>query len=175
MAQIGGRIAAPLVIGGYEGMQLHPRDTGGALLEINSTVGGENIDTAYWPAGPHWQDFVRTERVLGIVGAELQGAEPAAMAARWGQILQRPVNAPATSNASPTGESTVPATVPVDNATLRFVQATDGRGDGLGGIDLRVADVGAVIAAAKARGCAVDESGAAPIVVIGGVRFSLRT
>ncbi|CAN5804306.1 hypothetical protein BH11PSE8_BH11PSE8_10670 [soil metagenome] len=166
VAQIGVRIAAPLAIGGYEGMQLHPRDTGGALLEINSTVGGENIDSAYWPAGPHWQEFVRTERVLGIVGAELQGSEPAAMAARWGQILQRPVH-----NASASGG----ASLPVDNATLRFVPATDGRGDGLGGIDLRVVDVGAVIAAAKARGCTVDETLEAPIVVIGGVRFSLRT
>jgi len=50
----------------------------------------------------------------------LQGSDPAALASKWGQILQRPVEP---SDACWHFE--------VDNATLRFVEAIDGRGEGL--------------------------------------------
>lgn len=39
----GVHIAASLAHGDYEGLQLHPRDKGGALLEINNTRGGESL------------------------------------------------------------------------------------------------------------------------------------
>lgn len=39
LAEISVRIAADLAHGAYAGLQLHPRDTGGALLEINTTRG----------------------------------------------------------------------------------------------------------------------------------------
>ena len=71
VAEIGVRIAAPLASGDYEGMQLHPRDTGGALLEINTTKNGADLHGPYGPAGPHWQPAIRTERVQAIVGAVL--------------------------------------------------------------------------------------------------------
>ncbi len=160
VAEIGVRIAAPLALGDYEGAQLHPRDTGGALLEINTTRGNAELDAAYWPAGPHWTDTVRTERIKAITGAVLQGDDPARLAARWGQILQREAVAAGAE-----------WHVPVDNATLRFVAATDGRGEGLAGIDLAVADRAAIIGSARARGCPVDGDR----VVIGGVQFNLQS
>lgn len=157
VAEIGVRIAAPLALGDYEGMQLHPRDTGGALLEINSTLDGASLDGPYWPAGPHWRDAVATERVEGISGAVLQGEDPAALARKWGEILQRP--------AAEHGDWQVP----VDNATLRFVDDTDGRGEGLAGVTLRVRDAGAILAAAQARGLPHDEHS----VTVCGVRFEI--
>lgn len=160
VAQIGVRIAAPLALGDYEGAQLHPRDTGGALLEINTTKNGVDLHGPYWPAGPHWQEHVRTKRVAAIVGAVVQGAEPHATAARWSEILQRP----ATSDAR--GWQ-----VALDNAALRFVTTEDGRGDGLAGIDLAVPDVKAVTTAAAARKCRVEGSA----VHVGGVWFYLQT
>ena len=159
VAEIGVRIAAPLASGDYEGMQLHPRDTGGALLEINTTKNGADLHGPYGPAGPHWQPSIRTERVQAIVGAVLQSADPAALAARWAQILQR--------EATQHGDE---HRVALDNATLRFITATDGRGEGLAGIDVQVRDVSAVLAAAKERGCTTDADG----VAIGGVRFRLQ-
>jgi hypothetical protein len=42
--------------------------------------------------------------------------------------------------------------LPLEGSTLRFVHATDGRGEGLGAIDLRAADRVAVLAAARRRG-----------------------
>lgn len=160
VAEVGVRIAAPLAFGDYEGLQLHPRDTGGALLEINTTKNGEDLHGPYGPAGPDWQPAIRTERVQAVVGAVLQSADPAALAARWAQILQRDVSAHGDEHR-----------VPLDNAVLRFVAAADGRGEGLGGIDLQVRDAAAVRAAAKARGCPVEGDA----VTVGGVRFHLTT
>jgi hypothetical protein len=163
VASIGVRIAAPLALGDYEGMQLHPRDTGGALLEINTTLDGASLQGPYWPAGPHWLGLVSDTRVLGITEAILQAAEPAALATRWGEILQRPV-APEAGSAADAWR------LDVDNAVLRFVPATNDRGDGLAGIGLRVRDAAAIRRTAEARGAAVDAHG----VSVCGVHFSLH-
>jgi hypothetical protein len=42
----------------------------------------------------------------------------------------------------------------LDDARLRFVPATDGRGEGLAGLDLECADKARVLARARARGLA---------------------
>ena len=160
VAAIGVRIAAPLALGDYEGMQLHPRDTGGALLEINSTLNGASLEGPYWPAGPHWRDAVATDRVSGIAGAVLQGDDPAALARKWGEILQRPAT-----------QEQADWQVQVDNATLRFVDATDGRGEGLAAVTVRARDADAIRATAKARGLSHDASS----VTVCGVRFELAS
>ena len=160
VAGIGVPIAAALALGDYEGMQLHPRDTGGALLEINHTRGNSSDPNGpYAPAGPHWQRAERGARVNGMAGAVLQSDEPERLARRWGEILQRPP--------SRDGDGW---RLLLDNAHLRFVAATDGRGDGLAGIDVEAADAEAIIETAAARGCAVE----AGSVILGGVRFGLR-
>lgn len=158
VGDIGVRIAAPLALGDYEGMQLHPRDTGGALLEINTTLNGGDLNGPYWPAGPHWQDHVSTARVAGFAGAVLQSTEPQALAERWGRILQRPASAANGHWA-----------VPVDNAVLRVQPEADGRGEGLAAVLLRTRDAAAIRATALARGLPVD----AQSVTICGVRFVL--
>ena len=149
VADIGVRIAAPLTLGDYEGMQLHPRDTGGALLEINTTLNGSDLDGPYWPAGPHWTQHVATARVTGFAGARLQSADPAALAQRWGRILQRPA-----AQAPGTGARWH---VPVDNAQLQFDREADGRGEGLAAVLLRPRDADAIRASAQARGLAVAD------------------
>jgi len=160
LAALGVRMAASLAIGDYEGEQLHPRDTGGALLEINTTRGGTALNGPYGPAGPEWQHHVRTERVAGIAGAVLQSDDPGRLARRWGEILRRePIR---------NGDQWQ---IEVDNARLRFVRAIDGRGEGLSGIDVRIVDPQAAIAIASARGCRTDATG----VHVGGVRFQLET
>ena len=161
LAEIGVRIAAPLAHGDYEGLQLHPRDTGGALLEINKTLGGEDLQGPYAPAGPDWQHAIRTTRVKRIAGAVLQADDPERLARRWGEVLAQP--------ASRAGNGRWQ--VEVGNAVLRFVEARDGRGEGLAGIDLEVTDPQSITAAATACGCAWDGDA----VMVGGVRFSLQT
>lgn len=139
----------------YRIRQLHPRDTGGTFLEIDVQVGGDELDGPWEPAGPNWE-AARTAQVLAIVAAEIQSDEPGPLAARWGAILDREV--------VPEGDALV---VSVDNATLRFVTATDGRGEGLGAIDVRVDDPPAVLARAREAGLPVDGD----VVLLGGVRI----
>ncbi len=119
VASVGVRVAADLDYPGeYRGLQLHPRDTGGCLLEINWSHGAEQ--GAYHPAGPDWHGG---PSLPAIVGATVQSDDPTALAGRWSAILRRPVR----DNA-----------IALDRGTIRFVSATDGRGEGLAGIDVRI-------------------------------------
>ena len=116
----------------YICMQLHPRDTGGSFLEIDEQLGdrAHEIDGPWHPAGHNWQRAKRVERSTGIVAAELQADDPEALAAKWGSIM----------DTDPTKGATGWPEVQLDNATIRFVPAADGRGEGLGGIDIAVKD-----------------------------------
>jgi len=121
---VGVRIANDLDYPGeYRGLQLHPRDTGGALLEINHSHGGA-WNGPYHPAGPRWKGSDDEDQ---ITAAELQSADPVRLADRWSEILRRTVH----------DAAGVP-TIDLDLGTLRFVLATDGRGEGLGGIDVKI-------------------------------------
>ncbi len=124
---VGVRIANDLDYPGeYRGLQLHPRDTGGALLEINFSQRG-TWDGPYHPAGPRWQGAHGVDAEDQIVAAELQSADPARLAARWSEILRRPLR----------DAAGVP-TIDLDLGSLRFIPAADGRGEGLGGIDVKI-------------------------------------
>jgi hypothetical protein len=148
--------------GNFEGLQLHPADTGGSFFEMDQmkTADSEELDGAWWPAGSGWSAFSRTERVSGISAAELQAEEPETLAARWAQIAQLDLVVDDSGN---------PA-IEFDNATIRFVEATDGRGDGLGGIDLICIDRDAVLEGAAQRDCVIDDNQ----VFLGGLRVYLR-
>lgn len=143
----------------FRTMQLHPRDTGGCLLEIDVQVGGEAPDGPWHPAGRNWHSAVRTEAVRGIAAAEIQTPDPADLAARWGQIMELPVEADAEGHPR----------LRLDNAGIRFVKDTDGRGEGLGGVDLVVANRPRLLAAAERRGRRLSDD----LVHLCGVRFRL--
>jgi hypothetical protein len=112
--------------GEYRGLQLHPRDTGGALLEINHSHAGA-WDGPYHPAGPRWTGVHGVDAEDMIMAAELQSDDPPRLAGRWSEILGRPVR-----------DVAGVAMIDLDVGTLRFVKATDGRGEGLGGIDVKI-------------------------------------
>jgi hypothetical protein len=143
----------------YSIMQLHPQDTGGSFLEIDVQGGGEDLNGPWMPAGPNWQKAIRTERLAGIAAAEIQSPQPEVVADRWGKIL----------DVAPQPDDDGRPTITLDNASIRFVEATDGRGEGLGGIDLLAADRDAVLAEASKRGILGDDD----VIVACGVRFRL--
>ena len=137
---LGVRIAHQFQTEDFRNMQLHPKDTGGTFFEIDEQLGdGAHAADGPWePAGPDWQRARNTTRVTGIAAAELQCDDPAAVAQRWGEIAELPVD----------GDQTIA----LQNAALRFVPCSDGRPEGLGGIDVSTADKAAVLAAADAIG-----------------------
>jgi hypothetical protein len=147
MAQLGVRIVFHPDHDGFNEIQLHPADTGGSLISLNETAGRDGLIGPYLPAGPDWWLKTQPQSLAReIVAAELQSDDPEALAARWSRILERPVVRDAQG---------LPRIV-LDLGALRFVQATDGRGEGLGGMDLVVTDRDAVLAAARARGLPVQ-------------------
>lgn len=140
-------------------MQLHPRDTGGCFLEIDKQLGDEKPEDPWSPAGKNWQAAVRTEIVRGIAAAEIQTPDPTDLAARWGQIVELSV----------AEDQEKRQNLRLDNAGIRFIKDSDGRGEGLGGVDLLVNDRSRLLAAAERRGRRLADD----LVHICGVRFRL--
>ena len=101
-------------------------------------------------------------RVTGISAAEIQAEDPLAVAQRWSQIVEIPL----------TNTDSSEAELKLDNASVRFVPCSDGRPEGLGGIDVVCVDRDAVIAAAdRAQGVATvmgDNQ-----ILLGGLRITL--
>lgn len=108
------------------GTHLHPKDVPGAIISVDWADPDDHWE---W-AGPDWRDHIRTGLAAEIVGAEIQSPDPEARAARWGEVLGRPC----TSSALLLDDGTV------GSGSIRFVPITDGRPEGLSGIDVRVAD-----------------------------------
>jgi hypothetical protein len=136
-------------------IHLHPKDVGGAILSLDWMSPPESWK---W-AGPGWQQKVRVDSVREIAGAELQSEDPAAMSARWAEVLDRRAE-----------RSDDVWKISLEGGEIRFVRASDGRGPGVSGLDVRAADRDRVLGAARARGLDVrgDE------LRIGGTTFRLR-
>ena len=97
--------------------------------------------------------------VRAMLAVEIQTDDPPALAARWGEVFDRLVTTSAAGHPE----------IALDDATIRFVPATDGRPAGLGGLDLQTVDRRRVLEAAEARGCRVSDD----LVMVCGVRFRL--
>lgn len=147
---------------GHDGIQLHPADTGGSFFEMDQMMmeGGDAVGGPWYPAGKNWEPYVRTDIVGGISGAELQSADPDALAARWSALAEIDLSSDDDGNPQ----------IELDNATVRFVEAVDGRGEGLGGIDVIANDRDAILAGARARDCYVTDDQ----VMVAGLRVNLR-
>jgi hypothetical protein len=141
--ELGVRVVNHYDSGEFRNMQLHPKDTGGSFFEIDEMVGpgAHDLDGPWEPAGKDWQRARCTERVTAILAAEVQCADPGKVAERWSEIAELPL-----------ADKDGALTLALDNAAVRFVPCTDGRPEGLGGIDVACADKAAVLASAKPRG-----------------------
>ena len=145
--ELGVRIAWEQDIHGFQCMQLHPGDTGGAFFELDWDPKDE--PEGHWePAGGDgWDTAQRTEVISRYSAVEMQSHDPHSMAQRWAGIAGIPLKQDAQGR----------TVLPLENADLRFVEATDGRGDGLGGVDIVVADAQRLLNTAEQRGCRVSD------------------
>ncbi|HLW71685.1 MAG TPA: hypothetical protein VKS22_13815 [Candidatus Binataceae bacterium] len=143
----------------FHAMQLHPADTGGAFFEIDWDK--RNQPEGHWePAGGDgWSASRNKPLVSHYTAVELQSADPRGLAERWSSIVETPLHEDARGRFE----------LPFDNASVRFVEARDGRGEGLSGIDIVTSDRKHVIAAAERRGYRTADDQ----VTICGTRFYL--
>jgi hypothetical protein len=137
VAELGVRIIWSADLPDIRGTHLHPRDVGGAILSLDAA----DPPSSWRWAGTEWEQCVRTDVVSEITAVEIQASEPLAVAQRWSQVLGRPVAR------TPGGV----IRIVLDQGAIRFVPATDGRGDGVGGIDIAVTDRARLLAAAQVR------------------------
>lgn len=146
-----------------EGLHLHPKDTGGTLLSIDRHSGGPDMaNSDYRWAGPDWRRQDRSTRVRAITGARMQCDDPAAVAVRWSDILEREA----------VRDDDI-WTIDLDNARARFVPIEDDCGEGLSAVRLACKDRRAILAAAQAKGIKRGETPSGPWVDLVGVRFVL--
>ena len=147
-----------------EGMdicQLHPASTGGSFFEIDWQPEGLRSPDDWGAAGGAAGVAAarRSEVATGISAAELQSPEPGRLAKRWAEIADLRLEM---------GEGGDPA-LGLGAAQIRFLPCRDGRPEGLGGVDLQVADAPRLLAEAERRGCAVRDQE----VELCGLRFRL--
>jgi len=163
-AELGIRIAFELdhPDQGHDGIQLHPGDTGGTFFEMDQMTmdGGDVVGGPWYPAGKNWEPYVRTDVVGGISAAEIQSPEPGPLAERWSAMAEIDLG---------TDDEGRPQ-IQLDNATVRFVEESDGRGEGLGGVDVFANDRDAILDGARARDCYVSDDE----VSVAGLRVYLR-
>jgi hypothetical protein len=76
------RVVFELALEDIATIHLHPRDTRGALLSIDTSA-----PPAEWRwAGPDWRARSRTSRCIALAGVEIQCEDPADVATRWSQF-----------------------------------------------------------------------------------------
>ena len=138
--------------------QIHPGDMRAAFFEIDWDEAND-FNGNWEPAGGlQWEDKVDQSVTVDYAAVELQGPDPVGLAELWGRVAGLPV-----------ARDGAVLSMALNNVEIRFVEATDGRGYGLGGLDLKVADRGRILAEAKKRGAYVSDQQ----VDICGVRFRL--
>jgi hypothetical protein len=157
-AAIGVRTANLIRHDSYLGVQLHPKDTGGAMIEFNRTDGGADAMGAYAPAGAGWQKAIRQDVTRRMVAAEIECPVPAMTAARWGSILQRP--------AVPYGQGEFE--ISVDTGAIRFLRGNSSEAV-FASIELLVTDRERVSRAARDRDCLASDGR----IEVCGMRFRL--
>jgi hypothetical protein len=123
------------------GTHLHPKDVGGAILAVDWARPAESWR---W-VGPQWKKYVRTEISREIVAVEMASHDPAALAHRWSEVIERPF---------------VPHDrgrfqIALERGRLWFVPAREGEPDGVSAFHIACNDPARALAAASARGLPV--------------------
>ncbi|MCZ6619851.1 MAG: hypothetical protein O7E57_17150 [Gammaproteobacteria bacterium] len=155
----GVRIANEAERNGWHLCQLHPGDMIASFLEIEYDK-FEDFDGNWMPVGgTGWEDKVKQDVTVDYLGVELQSSDPVTLAELWGKVAGLPV-----------AREGAELSMRLNNATIRFVEAADGRGAGLGGLDVAVKNRDHILAAARERGCYVNDDR----VDLCGTRFNLH-
>jgi hypothetical protein len=128
---VGVRIANEIGYPEYRELQLHPRDVGAAMLSFGWQAGARDPGGPWHPAAHDGAAPPGRGPLTAMSAAELQSDDPERLARRWSEVIERPVE-----------RRDGQRVIALDDATLRFTEAIDGRGEGLAGLDLACADAG---------------------------------
>jgi hypothetical protein len=156
---LGIRVAHEMDYPGFRGTQLHPADCRATMLEFDHTQDGEAIDGAYYPAGPHWQEFRRPDKVSGIESIEIESPDPLGIARHWSALMDVPLET----------DTAGAGLLRLDFGAIRFIGLPSPSADRLAAINVIVPDPSPVRHAAATAGYLIVDQG----FQLGGVRFQL--
>ena len=133
---------------------VHPKDIGATIVSFDEMRPG---DTWLW-AGSGWRDR-KAGYVDKITSVDIQAENPAAIATKWSACLKKAYYR----------EDSI-LIMPLDEGEVRFVEAKDGRGDGLAAVEFSVSNRKAINAAAEKHRLSWfgDE------LSVGGMRFRFK-
>ena len=133
---------------------VHPKDIGAAIVSFD-----EMRPASEWIwGGPDWRNRM-ARHVSGISEVEVQSVDPEALSVRWSRALA--------VDAALQGDS---FRLDLDEGRIHIVEALDGRGDGVSGIDFDVRDAKAIREAASSMGLVLQDDE----VEVCGTRFRFR-
>lgn len=141
---MGLRIAAEIEVENFYAIQLHPRDGRATMIELDCTMGEENLRGPYFAAGGiGWTGAIRTDVTRGIADAVIQSPAPLELCEHWARILERPYQSDSDG-----------ASIEVELCRLRF---SAGETEALTSVGVEVCDVDAALARAVAQGYRVQD------------------
>lgn len=155
LARLGVRVVWEIAYPDIATLHLHPRDVGGAIVSLDRPL----PPGAWRWGGPGWEQKGARAAARTIAGVEIQGDDPAALARRWAEVLDLPLQQ----------DGAHAWHLELDGGHVRVVAPRDDRGPGISSVRVALRDPDAARELARGRG-AVDADGR---VAIGGVRFDL--
>jgi hypothetical protein len=158
--ELGVRVVLEVDLDDVVEAHLHPRDVPGAIWSVSEMRPAESWR---W-GGPHWRDFRRTDVVDGVIGVELEAADPRALAARLHEVFDL---APL-ANAAP-GE----AALGLESSEIRFRHRDALSRDGIVAYALHSVDAARALGAAEARGLPTRREGGERAIRIAGTWLRL--
>ena len=112
---------------------VHPKDIGAAIVSFDEM---RPSNEWLW-AGPGWRDR-KSSNVGKIIAVDVQADDPEAIATKWTAAFDRSIHLE--------GDALM---MPLDDGHIRFVEAADGRGDGVAAVEFSVTDRSSIITAAE--------------------------
>jgi len=159
MRELDIRIINKLEYPSFQSIQMHPQDTGGAIIETGTDSRSSEGPGPWHPAGDNWENAVRTDVVSALVAVELQSNDPKSLANRWSEVLD--VAMDESTDGTPK--------LQLENADLRFRNSLDSRGEGLATLHLRTVNKTHILQEAAARSCKIERD----TVTVCGTKFKL--
>jgi hypothetical protein len=133
---------------------VHPKDIGAAIVSFDEM---RPSDEWLW-AGPGWRDR-KSSHVGRITAVDVQADDPEAIATKWAAAFGRNYHL----------EGDV-LRMPLDDGEVRFLEAADGRGDGVAAVEFSVTNRAAIMSAAENHGL----SWSGDEITVCGTRFRFR-
>ena len=133
---------------------IHPKDIGAAIVSFDEM---RPSDEWLW-AGPGWRDR-KSSHVGRITAVDVQADDPEAIATKWAAAFGRNYHL----------EGDV-LRMPLDDGEVRFLEAADGRGDGVAAVEFSVTNRAAIMSAAENHGL----SWSGDEIIVCGTRFRFR-